>query len=53
MPANYATALAAMDVNISYSKEARTNHAVEAVTGRTPKRFKDFVEENKKVWTIS
>jgi len=52
LPRNYAKALAAMDVDVRNGKEARTNHVVEAVTGRSPKLFKDFIEGNKKVWAL-
>ena len=53
LPRNYAKALAAMDVDVSNGKEAKTNRVVEAVTGRSPKLFKDFIEENKKVWALT
>jgi len=52
LPGNYAKAFAVMDVDISNGKEARTNHVVEAVTGRSPKQFKNFIEENKKIWAL-
>jgi hypothetical protein len=42
-----------MDVDVSNGKEAKTNRVVEAVTGRSPKLFKDFIEENKKVWALT
>ncbi|KAI1455901.1 putative ergot alkaloid A [Annulohypoxylon moriforme] len=46
----YARTLAAMDTDIKNGAENRTNDVVRTVTGKEPKKFRDFVEENKAVW---
>ncbi|RYP57941.1 hypothetical protein DL769_009188 [Monosporascus sp. CRB-8-3] len=50
LPAQYAAILAAMDTAIKNGSEDRLSDVVLRVTGRTPRRFRDFVEENKDVW---
>ncbi|RYP43052.1 hypothetical protein DL768_010110 [Monosporascus sp. mg162] len=50
MPAQYAAILAAMDTAIKNGSEDRLSDVVLQVTGRPPRRFRDFVEENKAVW---
>ncbi|RYP20380.1 hypothetical protein DL765_002838 [Monosporascus sp. GIB2] len=50
MPAQYAAILAAMDTAIKNGSEDRLSDVVLRVTGRPPRRFRDFVEENKDVW---
>ncbi|XXH05973.1 hypothetical protein Hte_012417 [Hypoxylon texense] len=53
IPAEYAGVLAAMETAIKHgSEEKHVSDAVEAVTGREPRRFRDFVEANKSVWMV-
>ncbi|KAI1090364.1 putative ergot alkaloid A [Rostrohypoxylon terebratum] len=46
----YASTLAAMDTEIKHGAENRLNDVVRTVTGKEPKKFRDFAEENKAVW---
>ncbi|KAI1209666.1 NAD(P)-binding protein [Annulohypoxylon truncatum] len=46
----YAATLAAMDTDIKNGAENRTNDVVRTVTGKEPRSFRDFVEENKAAW---
>ncbi|KAI0881521.1 putative ergot alkaloid A [Annulohypoxylon maeteangense] len=50
MEPEYARTLAAMDTDIKNGAENRTNDVVRTVTGKEPRKFRDFVEENKAVW---
>ncbi|KAI1075027.1 putative ergot alkaloid A [Whalleya microplaca] len=51
VPAEYAPVLAAADGFVRQGGEERTNGVVEEVTGRAPRRFRDFVEANRGVWS--
>lgn len=50
MPEEYAKALASMDIPISNGSEARLNDVVLSVTGKRPKSFREFAQENRDVW---
>lgn len=39
-----------MDTEIAHSAENRLNDTVEKVTGRPPRKFRDFPIENKQAW---
>ncbi|RYP86587.1 hypothetical protein DL770_004886 [Monosporascus sp. CRB-9-2] len=52
MPAQYAVILAAMDTAVKNGSEDRLSDVVLQVTGRPPRRFRDFAEENKAVQWI-
>lgn len=47
----YAQVLAALDTAVSNGVEERLNNNVLSVAGRPPKRFQEFVNENKQVWS--
>ncbi|KAI0169829.1 putative ergot alkaloid A [Hypoxylon sp. FL1284] len=47
---SYAAVLARMETAIHGGSEEATNDVVRSVTGREPRRFRDFVEDNKAVW---
>jgi len=47
----YAQVLAALDTAVSNGVEERLNNTVLSVAGRPPKRFQEFVNENRNVWT--
>ncbi|KAI2469312.1 putative ergot alkaloid A [Annulohypoxylon bovei var. microspora] len=49
--ADYATTLAGMDTDIKNGAESYTNDVVRTVTGKEPRKFRDFVEENKAIWS--
>ncbi|KAI0895506.1 putative ergot alkaloid A [Annulohypoxylon nitens] len=46
----YSRTLAAMDTEIKHGAENRTNDVVRTVTGKEPKKFRDYAEENKAFW---
>lgn len=46
----YAQVLASMDIPIKNGSEEKLNDVVLTVTGRKPKTFKEFAEENKSIW---
>lgn len=50
MPDEYAKALAGMDAFVKDGQEAKLNDVVLSVTGKKPKTFREFAEENKSVW---
>lgn len=50
MPPDYAKMLSTSDTAISYGAENRLNTVVTEVVGREPKRFVDFIRENKSAW---
>lgn len=50
LPEDYAKGLAGMDLMIRHGGEEKTNDVVLSVTGKSPRTFREFVEENKKVW---
>lgn len=50
LPDEYAKGLAALDVMINRGGEERTNDVVLKVTGKKPRTFREFVEENKQAW---
>ena len=47
----YAQVLAALDTAVSNGVEERLNNTVLSVTGRSPKLFQEFVNENRNLWT--
>ncbi|KAJ3942057.1 uncharacterized protein N0V96_007546 [Colletotrichum fioriniae] len=51
MPRDYAEMMGGLDTAIKNGSENRTNSVVLAVTGKQPKKFRDFAERNKAVWT--
>ncbi|KAI1643277.1 NAD(P)-binding protein [Daldinia loculata] len=53
LPAEYAAVLASMDTAVRHGSEELTSDAVRATTGRDPRAFRDFVEENKGTWAQS
>ncbi|KAK6949016.1 hypothetical protein Daesc_009088 [Daldinia eschscholtzii] len=53
LPPQYGAALAAMDTAVRHGSEERSSDAVLRTTGREPRRFRDFVEENKATWAQS
>ncbi len=52
IPGGFAQALAGMDGAIAHGAEDRVTDTVEAVTGRKPRTFADFVGENRARWTV-
>lgn len=48
--ADYATALAMMDVAIKHGAEEKLDDVVLSVTGKNPRTFREFAEENKELW---
>mgnify|MGYP001604094834 CR=1 FL=1 len=52
IPGAFAQALAGMDGAIAHGAEDRVTDTVEAVTGRRPKTFAEFVRENGSRWTV-
>ncbi|KAH6657721.1 agroclavine dehydrogenase [Truncatella angustata] len=50
MPAQYASILAAMDTIIKHGGEDRLDDTVLTVTGKKPRSFREFVDENKVIW---
>ncbi|KAL9045201.1 MAG: hypothetical protein Q9214_001723 [Letrouitia sp. 1 TL-2023] len=50
MPDSYAKMLSNLDTQVSNGLENKLNDVVENLTGRPPKTFKAFAEENKAVW---
>lgn len=50
IPEDYAAILAAMDTAIAHGAENRLNNTVKKVTGRTPRKFRDFAIEKKQAW---
>ncbi|KAH9997176.1 putative ergot alkaloid A [Xylariaceae sp. FL0662B] len=52
VPADYAATLAAMDGPVRAGAEDRVNGVVAEVTGRAPRRFRDFVLEKRDVWSL-
>ena len=52
IPAEFAQALAGMDGAIAHGAEDRITDTVEAVTGRRPKTFAEFVLENGSRWKV-
>ncbi|KAL1970965.1 hypothetical protein VTN77DRAFT_2799 [Rasamsonia byssochlamydoides] len=50
LPEDHAAMLAAMDTAIAHGAENRLNDTVEKVTGRAPRRFRDFAIEKKQAW---
>jgi festuclavine dehydrogenase len=51
MPAGIAKVLGDLDVAIAGGSEDRRNDVVFQLTGRQPKSFETFAEENKAVWS--
>lgn len=39
-----------MDIPIKNGSEEKLNHVVLTVTGKKPKTFREFAEENKSIW---
>lgn len=50
LPEQYGKMLADMDTIVKNGGEERTNDVVLRVTGRAPKTFRKFAEENKALW---
>lgn len=50
IPAGYANMLSSMDTMIANGKEDRLNDVVVELTGKQPRRFRDFAEANKGCW---
>ncbi|KAI1138191.1 putative ergot alkaloid A [Hypoxylon sp. FL0543] len=50
-PPEFAAVLAAMDTGIRNGAEDRTNDVVRTVGKKEPRRFREFVEANKAVWS--
>ncbi|KAI8962580.1 NAD(P)-binding protein [Daldinia sp. FL1419] len=50
LPVEYGSFLAAMDTAIRHNSEDRTSGDILKVTGREPRKFRQFVEENKEAW---
>ena len=50
MQAEYANMLSSMDLMIASGAEARLNDVVEQITGKKPRKFRDFAEDNKACW---
>ncbi|OLN83430.1 Agroclavine dehydrogenase [Colletotrichum chlorophyti] len=50
MPREYAEMMGGLDTAIKNGSEHRTNSVVLALTGKQPKKFRDFVQANKNVW---
>ena len=53
VPAEFAPSLAAMDADIGAGLEDRTTSAVEDLTGRPPRSFRDFARAHRNVWADS
>lgn len=53
VPAGFAASLAGMDAEIRAGAEDRTSTAVEDLTGRPPRPFRDFVRANRAEWAGS
>lgn len=53
VPAEFAPSLAAMDADIRAGLEDRTTSAVEDLTGRPPRPFRDFARAHRNVWVDS
>ncbi|KAI1798762.1 NAD(P)-binding protein [Daldinia bambusicola] len=53
LPPQYGAALASMDTAVRHGSEDRTSDDVRRTTGKEPRRFGDFVEENKSAWARS
>lgn len=53
VPAEFAPSLAAMDGDIRAGSEDRTTSAVEELTGRPPRSFRDFARAHRSVWAGS
>ena len=50
VPEHYAKFLTALEVSAAGGSEDKMNDVVEKVTGRAPKNFDSFAQENKTVW---
>ncbi|ROW07821.1 hypothetical protein VMCG_03375 [Cytospora schulzeri] len=50
LPENYAKVLASTDTLIKNGSEARLNDVVLSVTGKNPRSFREFAQENRDVW---
>lgn len=50
IPEEYAQMMSAMDTAIKFGAENRTNDGVLAITGKAPRKFRDFAESAKEVW---
>lgn len=50
VPEHFAKFLTYLEVSAAGGEEDRMNDAVEQVTGRPPKTFDTFAQENKAVW---
>ncbi|TDZ28865.1 Festuclavine synthase II [Colletotrichum spinosum] len=50
VPKNYGDMLSAMDTDIKNGSEDRTNSVVLALTGKQPRRFREFALESKDAW---
>lgn len=50
MPAQYANMLASMDAMIAKGSEDRLNDVVLELTGKPPRKFRDFAEASKSCW---
>ena len=50
IPAGFAAALASMDADIRAGAEDRTTTAVEEITGRAPRSFRDFARAHRAAW---
>jgi hypothetical protein len=50
VPKEYADMLAAFDAAIAQGSEAKLNDRVREVTGRSPRRLREFAEENRGAW---
>ncbi len=51
MPADYANMLSSMDTMVAKGSEERLNDVVLKLTGKSPRKFRDFAEANKGCWT--
>lgn len=52
IPAGFAAALASMDAEIRAGAEDRTTTAVEDLTGRPPRSFRDFARDHRTAWIV-
>lgn len=50
MPRNYAEMMGQLDTDIKNGSEATLNDDVEKVTGKPPRKFKDFAVQMKDCW---
>lgn len=50
MPEEYAKMLASMESLVKDGAEARMNDVVLRVTGKKPKSFREFAQENRDAW---